>query len=133
MLFSVPQFIDVEDKVAGPLTWRQLLWMIGLGTILLVLYNTVPGTVFVVIAVPTILLFVALAFYRPYNRPLIYTLVNGVLFVFRPKIAVWERPTTLRTPKPVAPPPAAPAPHMKKVSREELRALAQTVDAHGRV
>ena len=41
MLFNVPQYIDVEDKIVGPLTGKQLLWMIGMGIMLLVLWNTV--------------------------------------------------------------------------------------------
>lgn len=45
-MFSTPQFIDVEDKIAGPLTWRQLLWMIGMGITLLVIYTMIGTVVF---------------------------------------------------------------------------------------
>ncbi|NCT02072.1 PrgI family protein, partial [Candidatus Parcubacteria bacterium] len=29
MRFEVPQFIEVEDKIFGPLTWRQFLYLSG--------------------------------------------------------------------------------------------------------
>ncbi len=92
MMFSVPQFIDVEDKIAGPLTWRQLLWMIGMGAALLVMFNLFDTALFIIAAVPTVLLFVALAFYRPSGIPLPMYIFHAILYIFHPKIAVWERP-----------------------------------------
>ena len=29
MMFSVPQFIDVEDKIIGPLTLKQFIYLAG--------------------------------------------------------------------------------------------------------
>ena len=46
MLINVPQYIDVEDKVAGPLTLKQLGWMLAMGIILLILWNVFSGIVF---------------------------------------------------------------------------------------
>ncbi|EKD71060.1 MAG: hypothetical protein ACD_46C00281G0001, partial [uncultured bacterium] len=48
MLINVPQYIDVEDKVAGPLTIKQLGWLIALGIMLLILWNVVPLAGFLV-------------------------------------------------------------------------------------
>lgn len=130
MMSSVPQFIDVEDKIAGPLTWRQLLWMIGMGAVLLFLFNVVSFTIFLILAVPTVLLFCALAFYRPNNQPLIVYALSAVFFLFRPKVAVWERPVA----RPMVPkkiPEKAPdsaTPRTKKVTREELANLAHILD-----
>ncbi|MFZ1654789.1 MAG: PrgI family protein [Candidatus Moraniibacteriota bacterium] len=130
MMFSVPQFIDVEDKIAGPLTWRQLLWMIGMGITLLVLYNMIGTTGFFVIGVPLILLFSALAFYRPHGTPLIVFLFHGFSFLFRPKVAVWERPMARVQPTPAAAPRVAEAPKEKHITQEELRRLANIMDSH---
>jgi hypothetical protein len=130
MMSSVPQFIDVEDKIAGPLTWKQLAWMIGLGTILLVLYNVFPTVIFFIVSVPIVILFSALAFYRPYNQPLILYMIYATYFLFRPKIAVWERPVAGRTrQRETAPEPSViPQPRAKKVTLDELHALAKVVD-----
>lgn len=130
MMSSVPQFIDIEDKIAGPLTWRQLLWMIGMGVLLLVVYNMVGGAGFIVLAVPIVLVFSALAFYRPQGQPLISFVGHGFFFLFRPKVAVWERPVI--RPQAVAPMKknslTTEANETKGVSRERLRALAQILD-----
>ena len=57
MLINVPQDIDVEDKVAGPLTMKQLGWLIGLGIILLILWNVLPAIPFFIIGLPLTLIF----------------------------------------------------------------------------
>lgn len=129
-MFSVPQFIDVEDKIAGPLTWRQLLWMIGMGITLLVIYNTIGTVGFLIVAVPIILLFCALAFYRPQGQPLIVFLYHGITYFFRPKVAVWERPTARASQTPVEAAPAKPAAPEKRVTPAELRRLAELMDTH---
>lgn len=91
MLINVPQYIDVEDKIAGPLTAKQLGWMIALGIILLILWNMVPFPVFFILGVPLLIIFLALAFFRPYGQPLGSFIFFGVTYLFRPKIYVWKR------------------------------------------
>jgi len=136
MMFNVPQFIDVEDKIAGPLTWRQILWMIGMGATLLTFYNLFDSTLFFIISVPTVLLFAAFAFYRPNGMSMTAFFLHAVFFFFRPKVSVWERPATVRR-MPQAPktsengtqaPPAA-----KDLSEDRLHELAKILDRHGRV
>ncbi|OGI14637.1 MAG: hypothetical protein A2878_00130 [Candidatus Moranbacteria bacterium RIFCSPHIGHO2_01_FULL_54_31] len=130
-MFSVPQFIDVEDKIAGPLTWRQLLWMIGMGAALLVFFNTFDNALFIIIAVPTVLLFVAFAFYRPNGFPLTTFVFHAILFIFRPKISVWERPISVQ---PVAKAPERQTetiPTSKQIDAEKLKELARILDSQG--
>ena len=91
MLINVPQYIDVEDKIAGPLTAKQLGWLIALGIILLVLWNVVPSAAFFVLGLPLTILFWALAFFKPYGQPLGSFVVFGVMYFFRPKVYVWKR------------------------------------------
>jgi hypothetical protein len=137
MMFNVPQFIDVEDKIAGPLTWRQLLWMIGMGAALLVFFNMFDPALFFIIAVPTVLLFVGLAFYRPNGIPLVVYIFHAILFIFRPKVAVWERPV-----RRIAVPTRKEQEHMantvsqmpadKHVTAEKLKELARILDSRGK-
>lgn len=126
---SVPQFIDVEDKIAGPLTWRQLLWMIGMVVTLLIIYNAIGTLGFIVTGVPIVLLFSALAFYRPQGQPLISFFFHGITYFFRPKVAVWQRPTGRS--KKMATPTVAPKPVQKekRISPEELSRLARILDS----
>ncbi len=92
MLFGVPQYIDVEDKIAGPLTARQFLWMLGLGALLIVMWNIFDRVAFYVIAVPVCMVFAAFAFYRPHGVPLIAFIGYGLTFLLQPKVYVWRRP-----------------------------------------
>jgi hypothetical protein len=91
MLFNVPQFIDIEDKIVGPLTAKQLGWFGIAGTLLLIFWGTLTFSTFVPIAFITVAIFGALAFYRPYNQPLIKFLMSGVSFFTKPKVYVWRR------------------------------------------
>ena len=135
MMFSVPQFIDVEAKIAGPLTWRQLLWMIAMGAILLTVFAIFDKSLAFIISIPTVLLFCALAFYRPSGFSLISYLASAAVFLFRPKVAVWERPVTLLPPERSATqtPAGAAAPVTEKgLTREKLAELARIIDSRGR-
>lgn len=91
-MFSVPQFIDVEDKIAGPLTWKQLLWMIAMGAALLTMFGIFDTSLAIALGIPVILLFCVMAFYRPSGFPMTTFISNAIFFLFRPKVAVWERP-----------------------------------------
>lgn len=93
MMFNVPQFIDVEDKIAGPLTWKQIFWMIGMSAVLMVIYNIFDSATFFVLAIPVVIVFALFAFYRPNGVSMIEFAMHGVFFLFQPKVAVWERPT----------------------------------------
>jgi hypothetical protein len=132
MMTSVPQFIDVEDKVAGPFSWRQLGWMVGMGAVLFLLYTVLSSGMFYIAAVPIVILFFALAFYRPNGMALPQFVFYSVSFLFRPKVIVWERPVLTQRQKTTAGPAPAPvevAP-AKRVSLEEIAALARQVDTH---
>jgi len=91
MLFNIPQFVDKEDKIVGPLTAKQLGWLFAGGGILLILYSFLDFSGFILAAIPVIGIVGALAFYRPYNQPLISFLFSSVKFVFRPKMYIWDR------------------------------------------
>ncbi len=91
MLFNVPQFIDIEDKIVGPLTAKQLGWLGIAGVLLLIFWSTLVFSTFVPVALITLAIFGALAFYRPYNQPLLNFLMSGVNFFMKPKVYVWKR------------------------------------------
>jgi hypothetical protein len=90
-LFNVPQFIDIEDKLVGPLTAKQLGWLAIGGVIFLILWGTLDTSTLIVTGVIDAAVFGALAFYRPYNQPLFNFLLSSVYFGFRPRVYVWRR------------------------------------------
>lgn len=91
MLFNVPQFIDIEDKIVGPLTAKQMGWLAMGGVVALVCYSLLDQSAFWLSAIIIAVIFGALAFYRPYNQPLIKFILSSISFVTRPKIYIWKR------------------------------------------
>jgi len=95
MQFSVPQFVDVKDRVFGPLTVQQFLYVIiGIGLGLLEFF-TLPVPLFVILVIPTAGLFAALAFYKVNGRPFYFYLVNAAGFLVHPTNRIWFRDPTL--------------------------------------
>lgn len=91
MLFNIPQFIDKEDKIVGPLTAKQLGWMFGAGAVMLLLWAALDSSAFILASIPVIGIFSALAFYRPNNMSLIAFIGSAVTFSFKPKMYIWKR------------------------------------------
>jgi hypothetical protein len=91
MYTNVPQFIDVEDKIAFGLTWKQLLWIMGMGAALMVLYNLFDRPTFFITGIPVALLFMALAFVKPYGVSFLTFLGYAFRFLTRSKNYVWKR------------------------------------------
>jgi PrgI family protein len=91
MRFEVPQFIEIEDKIFGPLTWRQFLYIgggVGMGV---VLFLTTSFLVFVIVGLPLALLAGALAFYPVNNRPFSYFLEAIVTYLKGTKLYLWQQ------------------------------------------
>src|SRR3990167_1258193 len=70
MRFHVPQFIEKESKIIGPLTLRQFLWLLAGGGILLILKLFLTGTLFVIAAIVIAILSLAMAYARINDVPL---------------------------------------------------------------
>jgi len=91
MMSNVPQFIDIEDKIVGPFTAKQLGWLGIGGVILMIMWNIVDMSLFVVIAIFVAIIVGGLGFYRPNGQPLIKFIISSVFFATRPKMYVWHR------------------------------------------
>jgi hypothetical protein len=91
MIFNIPQFIDIEDKIVGPLTAKQLGWLAAGGVCLLLLWTVLDLSAFIIAAIFVAIIFAGLAFYRPNGQPLTSSI--GAIFVFflKPKIYMWRR------------------------------------------
>lgn len=72
MRFEVPQFIEIEDKIFGPLTWRQFLYLGGGIGAAVVMFLVLPFIFFVIFGIPLALLSAALSFYPVNSRPFSY-------------------------------------------------------------
>lgn len=91
MRASIPQFIDVEDKVVGPFTIKQFLWLLLGGGIAMVEYSIFTLGIFIVLAVPTIGFSAALAFAKVNGKPFYVYLASLAGFYSRPQERIWKR------------------------------------------
>lgn len=92
--FTVPQFIDVEDKVVGPLSVRQFLLMLAAFGLSFLYYKIFVFTVFIILAVLTVALGGAFAFVKINGVYLHYFLLNFLQVLRYPSIRVWARQVT---------------------------------------
>lgn len=90
MRFEVPQFIEVEDKIIGPLTWKQFIFLAGGGGVLLILFLS-SKLLFVVIGIPIGALAAALAFHKVNNRSFTIYLEAIVTYYTKSKLYLWQK------------------------------------------
>ena len=85
MRFQVPQFIEMETKIIGPLTWKQFVWeALGVG-LLLLLFRFLAGFWFVFASIIVITVFGSLAFLRIEEMSLLEYLMKALSFALGPK------------------------------------------------
>ena len=133
MQFQVPQFIEVEDKIFGPFTFKQFIFIAGgLGTSYL-LWRALP----LFIAGPLILAIggatVALAFVQYNGRPFLMAMESAFYYMLRTKLYLWNNEARKRTaPKAVEARAAAPV-YMPHLSDSKLHDLAWSLDIKERI
>jgi hypothetical protein len=94
MRFQIPQFIDVEDKILGPFTLKQFIYIAGGVSAAVALVLTL-GTFFgLLAAAPVVILAAALAFYRVNNRPFINILESAFHYATKDKLYIWQKTET---------------------------------------
>lgn len=99
MRFEVPQFIEIEDKIFGPLTWRQFIYLAGGGGFAVVVFFLLPFVFFVFLAIPVGALAAALAFYPINNRPFSVFLESAYRYFKGSRLYLWKRRAAAITPK----------------------------------
>jgi hypothetical protein len=90
MKFQVPQFIEVEDKIFGPLTLKQFIYLAGAGGVVFVLWRVFPIFIAIIIAAPIIALAGVLAFYKINKRPFVFVLESALRYILSNRLYVWK-------------------------------------------
>lgn len=93
MRFSVPQFIDVEDKIIGPLTLKQGVYIIGGVGVAVVLFIQFGFLVAILFGGPIFFLSFLLAFVKIHGRPFIDILASAFFFATKNKLYLWKKTT----------------------------------------
>src|SRR3989344_8163219 len=93
MQFQVPQYIEVEDKLVGPLSLKQFVYLAGAGGISYILFRKLP----LLVALPFIAIIVgfalALAFYprEKFGKPFIEIIQSGARYLLRTRLYTWKK------------------------------------------
>jgi len=89
--FQVPQFVDVEDKIFGPLTAKQFVMFVMNALIIAAFYVALPLGATVALAIPLTIFFFLLVFYKVNGRSFVWFLYAVLHFAFTGKLFLWER------------------------------------------
>jgi hypothetical protein len=91
MQFKVPQFIDVEDKLFGPFTFQQFVYLVGGLGIAFVIYKLLPLWIAVFLIIPVLILSALLVFYKINGKPFIFYLQAGINYYISNKLYIWKQ------------------------------------------
>ena len=91
MRFEVPQYIDVEDKIFGPFTWKQFVYLGGGVGFAVVLFFTAHFFVFVLLGVPIGALGILFAFYKVNSRSFSGYLEAMMKYFSSSRLYLWKR------------------------------------------
>lgn len=131
MRFQVPQFIDVEDKIFGPLTFKQFIYVAGAIGLCVVFFTFLNKFIALLLSVPVVAFGVALAFYKMNDRPFIQVVENFFHYSLSSKLYLWQKaPPSLKNSG--VPKEKEPAEHRQisvpKLSESKLRDLSWSLD-----
>lgn len=133
MQYKVPQKIDMEDKIIGPLTLKQFLYLMGGGMITYVLLESVSTFFFVIFGLPIAVISLFLAFVKIQDQPFAKFILSAAVYLVNPKERCWfkdyhaekfsselEVKDKVKAEKKI---------ELKQVKKSQLEALAQQLDS----
>lgn len=126
MRFEVPQFIEVEDKIFGPFTWKQFIYLAGGAGAAVILYILLPFFLFLIFAAPIAALAAGLAFFPVNNRPLSVFIESMFQYFMSARLYLWKK----RAPTPAAPmqPAEKDAPHYAPPKTNNIASLSRRLE-----
>jgi hypothetical protein len=91
MLYIVPQFIERETRIAGPLTFKQLIILVVSGSLSVLAYFLLPFYLFLLAAIGLMGSGLALAFLKIEGFSLPTVIINFFVFLSRSRLYLWHR------------------------------------------
>ena len=134
MQFQVPQFIEVEDKIFGPLTFKQFVYMAGGAGAGYLLWRVLPIYIAAPLIAAVVGLGAGLAFFKYNGQPFILAIEHGFFYFTRSKLYLWSN--EVRDEKKSAAAEVAPANqnvYVPKLSENRLHELAWSLDIKERI
>ena len=131
MQYQVPQFIDIEDRIIGPLTLKQFIYLALAAAILFVAWFLFKFYIWIILALPITAIAMAFAFLKINDRPFLYFALAAITYFMKPRMYLFrtdlemaktENVTKEKTEE-VNPPKVE-----EKITRSKLKALALRLD-----
>lgn len=92
MRFQVPQFIEVEDKIFGPLTLKQFIYIAGGGGLSFLVYVLLKSLLLAGIPIIIIMgISAAFAFYKVNNKSFINVVEAAFKYYIGGKLYIWKK------------------------------------------
>ncbi|MEA2701553.1 MAG: hypothetical protein QOE22_262 [Candidatus Parcubacteria bacterium] len=128
--YQVPQFIEVEDKIFGPLSLKQFVYVAGGIGLCVIILLSLPLYVGILLALPVALLSGGLAFYKINNKNLVDIIEAALTFYTKSRLYLWKKEEKPEAPQ--APAPEAPVREKLVLTQGKLRELAWSLDIKDR-
>lgn len=93
MEFKVPQYIEVEDKVFGPFTIMQFVYLLGGGGLIFLLWSFLPHFIAILLILPVGAFTWALAFFpkKRYGKSFPDLAESAVKYFSHAKLYTWKK------------------------------------------
>lgn len=127
MQFQVPQFIEVEDRIFGPFTVREFIYLAGGAGFTAMMITILPFYIALIVAFPIIILSAALAFYKVNNRPFVDMLQAAVSYFMNSRLYIWKKETKEAEQEAIQKHREEPV-YVPKLSKSRLKDLAWSLD-----
>ncbi len=129
MEYQVPQFIEVEDKIIGPLTLRQFIYIAGAGGLCVIFFSYFSFFFALLFSLPVAGLGAALAFYRVNGKPFIEILEAAFNYTAGAKLLIWKQAAPVVKNETPVQPDVTPTPiRNARLTRGKLSELAWSLD-----
>ncbi len=90
MRFKVPQFIDIEDKLFGNLTFKQFVYLAGGAGLVYISFRILPLFIALIVGPALGAFAAALAFYKYNEKPFIHLVESFIKFYLRSRLYLWK-------------------------------------------
>lgn len=91
MQFQVPQFIEMEDKIVGPLTLKQFGYLAVGFVMCFILFYFLTITFAIILSIPVATFALALTFGKVKGVSMPTYLINFIRFALKPQLYLWKK------------------------------------------
>lgn len=133
MQFQVPQFIEMEDKIFGQLTFKQFVYIAGGAALAYLFYRMLPLYIAIIPMLAVAGSAFTLAFIEINKKPFVFIVESAFYYILRSKLYLWKsdyrssKSKNTQTSEPVAPP------QLPSLSENKLKNLAWSLDINERL